>query len=98
MRCRILGKYTNANGRPIGGARIEIRPSGGQVTAAAVQSGEMVVVETAADGIFIANLIPGEYRFLFPGKQSYAVTVPNQARARFEQLASASSATAGGDR
>lgn len=87
MRCRVLGKYANANGRPIAGAQIEIRPSSGSVTAGAVQSGEMVTITTAADGIFIANLIPGEYRFLFPGKQGYTVTVPNQARARFEDLA-----------
>ncbi len=87
MRCRVLGKYSNAVGRPIGGAKIEIRPSGGAVTATAVQSGEPVTIETTADGVFIAFLAPGEYRFLFPNKQSYTVTVPYQARARFEELA-----------
>ena len=86
MRCRVLGKYSNALGRPIGGAQIEIRPSGGAVTTAAVQSGAAVMVETSADGVFIATLLPGEYRFLFPNKQTYTITVPSQARARFEEL------------
>lgn len=86
MRCRVLGKYTNTNGRPIGGAPIEIRPSSGVVTETAVQSGQVVVIETADDGVFIANLVPGEYRFLFPNKQGYTVMVPNQPRARFEHL------------
>lgn len=86
MRCRVLGKYSNALGRPIGGAQIEIRPSGGAVLSTAVQSREAVIVETAADGVFVANLVPGEYKFLFPNKQSYTVTVPGQPRARFEQL------------
>ena len=97
MRCRVLGKFSNAIGRPIAGAKIEIRPSGGAVTAATVQSSEPVTIETTADGVFVAFLAPGDYRFLFPNKQSYAVTVPSQARVRFEELVALAATQGGGN-
>ena len=81
MRCRIIGKYQNALGRPIGKATIIIRPLAG-----IVQSADKVTVTTTDDGVYVASLMPGEYRFTFPNNQTYRVMVPNKSRARFEEL------------
>lgn len=86
MRCRIIGKYQNALGRPIGKATITIRPLAGIVTETAVQSADKVTVTTTDDGVYVASLMPGEYRFTFPNNQTYRVMVPNRERARFEEL------------